>query len=133
MAKKAQDGESIAGYFKKIFLENPKLLKKRSNAEILDRWLADHPDEKEVPLAVKNGLANTKSVLRSKKRRRKKTKAEGPAAPVATAPRSSIRSLEALEAQIDDALMVARKMDGLEEVVDMLRRARNKVVWQLGL
>ena len=58
MAKKATppetespkgDGESIQGYFRRIFKEKPKLLRERSNKPLLDRWLADHPGEKEVP------------------------------------------------------------------------------------
>src|SRR5437867_12681617 len=63
--------ESVAGYFRKVFKENPKLLKGKSNEELLRRWLADHPDHQEVPKKVKASLSNIKSVLRSKKRRRK--------------------------------------------------------------
>ena len=55
MAKKATsksgEGESIQGYFRKIFRENPKLLRTRSNQELLDRWKADHPWEEEVPVS----------------------------------------------------------------------------------
>jgi hypothetical protein len=36
----AQGEESIAGYFRKVFRENPKLLRSRSNEELLRRWLA---------------------------------------------------------------------------------------------
>ena len=52
------NGESIQGYFRRIFHEKPKLLKERSNDELLARWLADHPSETEVPKRVKSGLAN---------------------------------------------------------------------------
>jgi len=31
------NSESIAGYFRKVFAETPKLLKTRSNAELLER------------------------------------------------------------------------------------------------
>src|SRR6266849_2253867 len=68
--KARPEGESISGYFRKIFEENPKLLKGRSNEELLKRWLADHPGQKEVPEKVKNNLANVKSVLRKKKRKK---------------------------------------------------------------
>ena len=78
-AGKDGQGENIHGYFRKIFQENPKLLKTRSNQELLDRWLADHPGVKEVPKGVKAGLSNVKSVLRSKKRKRKAMKEEAPA------------------------------------------------------
>src|ERR1700747_2060583 len=61
-------GETTAGYFRKVFQENPKLLTERSNKKLLQRWLADHPGETTVPKKVKANLANLKSVLRSKKR-----------------------------------------------------------------
>src|SRR5437016_2314184 len=64
-------GESISGYFKAIFVEKPALLKQRSNAELFERWLKDHPGHKEVPLTVKQGLSNIKSALRNKKRGKK--------------------------------------------------------------
>src|SRR5947209_1386323 len=83
MAKPKED--SVAGYFRKIFEERPDLLKGRSNQELLDRWLKDHPNEKTVPGRVKANLSNVKSVLRKKLRkggRPKKTKgAAGAAAP----------------------------------------------------
>ena len=83
---------------------------------------------------MKNGLSNTKSVLRSKRRRRKAAEANGQvSAAVTPMPRTKTRDLEALEVYIDEGLMMARKLgEGLEEVIDLLRRARNKVVWQLG-
>ena len=48
MAKKATGdatdsqgkGETVSGYFRKVFAENPKLLHSRSNSELLKRWLA---------------------------------------------------------------------------------------------
>ena len=146
MAKKSKsaaqtpsnNGESIAGYFRKVFAETPKLLKTRSNAKLLERWLADHPGEKKVPDSVKTSLSNIKSVLRSKKRKRrtaKATAAEIAASPVAVAvkkPKTTI--LETLEEQIDDCLTAARNLDkdGLEEGIRLRRKARNAVVWQIG-
>ena len=53
MAKKAGgQGESIGGYFRKLFVDNPKLLRTRSNSHVLGRWLEDHPGHREVPLNV---------------------------------------------------------------------------------
>ena len=46
------DGETVSGYFRRIFKENPRLLKERSNDELLRRWLADHPGHREVPQKV---------------------------------------------------------------------------------
>jgi hypothetical protein len=64
-------GETTQGYFRRIFHENPKLLKTRSNDEVLKRWLQDHPGEREVSPSVKNGLQNVKSILRSRSRKRR--------------------------------------------------------------
>jgi two-component sensor histidine kinase len=125
-----KDGETISGYFRAIFRENPKLLKTRSNQELLDRWLKDHPGQKEVPHRVKQNLANIKSVLRKKGRKRKSV-ANGAPRPVA-APRS--HDLEGLEENIDGCLSQAKMLDreGLDSIINLLRRARNEVVWKLG-
>ncbi len=132
------DGESISGYFRKVFAENPGLLKSRSNDEILLRWQADHPGE-ELTSRIKQNLSNIKSVLR-KKGRKKAKRGKALASPagveavvvVTSRPRTS--ALEALEEAIDDCLTEARKLDreGLDGVIKLLRRARNEVVWQLG-
>src|SRR5581483_12316792 len=68
-------GETTAGYFKRIFAENPQLLGERSNEPLLQRWLKDHPDYPEVPKSIKQNLSNVKSVLRSKGRKRAARKA----------------------------------------------------------
>ena len=142
MAKRkatSNGGESIAGYFRKIFLAQPRLLKKRSNKKLLEMWMADHPGHSEVPMSVKNSLSNLKSVLRSKKRRRRRTKdqmagAVAVAKPAPVLRPTGARGLEALEIQIDDCLDYARHLDreGLENVIAFLRRARNSVVWKSG-
>jgi DNA-binding MurR/RpiR family transcriptional regulator len=91
-----------------------------------------------VPDSVKSSLSNIKSVLRSKKRKRRKAKAAaaaiaaGPVAVAVKQPKTSV--LETLEEQIDDCLTAARNLDkeGLEEVIRLLRKARNVVVWKIG-
>lgn len=135
------DGASVSGYFRAIFKEHPSLLKARSNEELLQRWLADHPDEKEVPGRVKNSLSNLKSVLR-KKLRKKTDREKKPEEPIratpadesAPSPTTASPNLESLEEQIDDCLTMAKNLDreGLESVIHLLRRARNEVVWKLG-
>jgi hypothetical protein len=129
------DGETVSGYFRRIFAENPKLLKTRSNEEILNRWLTDHPDYKQVPTNIKQNLSNVKSVLRSWGRRRgRKPQGGQEAVAPAKSARAVSRGLEHLEEYIDDCLWQAKSLDveGLEEVVQLLRRARNAVVWKLG-
>ena len=134
--------ESTAGYFKRIFRQFPRLLGERSNAKLLGQWLADHPDHSEVPDNVKANLSNVKSVLRSK-RRTKVAKRAQPAqsngvavqtvAPVVRKPLGSSK-LDELELQIDECLILARHLDrdGLHDVITLLRRARNAVVWMIG-
>jgi hypothetical protein len=147
-AKGKGNEETVSGYFRKVFQENPKLLSGRSNKVLLERWLADHPGEKEVPQRVRANLSNIKSVLRQKARRggRPKKTAETPmvehSAPK-KAPASNgqadtgeqtVSPLEQLEEQIDDCLSLAKSLDrhGLSHVISMLRHARNLVVWQHG-
>lgn len=133
--------ESVAGYFRRIFEENPRLLKRRSNDELYARWLADHPEFTEVPKSVKTGLQNIKSVLRHQKpkkgpRRTETTEPKPVAATVVrpTRPKGVGRSLERLESMIDECLFEARGLDpvGLDHVVNFLREARNAVIRQSG-
>jgi hypothetical protein len=135
--------EGVAPYFRPIFLANRKLLKTRSNKQLLAMWLNDHPGHKQVPDNVKTGLANLKSVLRKslRKRRGRQAAAEmeaGTSVAVATKPLlSKTRAdskLEQLEMQIDDCLSMAKLLDreGLDTIIKILRRARNAVVWKLG-
>jgi hypothetical protein len=134
----APEGESISGYFRKVFAKNRKLLTTRSNQEVLEQWLKDHSGHTTVPENVKQGLANVKSVLRHKKRA-KVAKTTPPAelahdATVASATKLRPKDLESLEQQIDDCLMTARKLNeaDLASVIRLLRQARNQVVWKLG-
>ena len=134
MPKASDKGESVMGYFRVVFKENPKWLKQRSNDAVLQRWLRDHPNFTEVPKSVKSTLANIKSVLRHK-RRGKKARAAAAAASVGRPAKAPVyRGLELLEVQIDDCLNAARNLDsdGLADVIRALRFARNKVVWTSG-
>jgi hypothetical protein len=134
----AQSGESIAGYFRKVFKENPTWLKERSNDKLLQRWQTDHPGE-EVSTSVKSSLSNLKSILRSKKRK-KVAKVATESQPASAAPVKVARvptggsKLDALELQIDECLISARHLDreGLHDVIGLLRKARNAVVWKIG-
>src|SRR5262245_45422715 len=135
-SKTSSNGESVQGYFRKIFDDDPKLLKKRSNDALYERWLKDHPGETEVPIRVKQGLSNLKSVMRNRRRRRRHLRDGEPATAVAPARRGprGASALIGLESQIDEALVMARQLEsqGLEDVVRLLRAARNRVVVELG-
>jgi hypothetical protein len=132
--------EGIRGYIRRLFKENPKWLAARSNDEILARWLKDHPGETVVPERVKKNLSNVKSLLRQAQGKKpgKPKKESLPAAPTAAisaaAPRSAVRGLETLEEQLDECLTLAKNLDreGLSSVINLLRRARNEVVWKMG-
>src|SRR5687767_9446744 len=130
---------TVAGYFRQLFKKTPRLLGERSNQTLLEQWLADNPGHTEVPKSVKANLANLKSVLRSKKR--KKTRGQARAVQAVEVPQRpaggravGIQALEGLEAQIDDCLSMAKGMDreALHDVITLLRRARNQVVWKIG-
>ena len=143
--------ESVAGYFRKVFEENPKWLRGRSNKELLERWLKDHPGQKQVPAKVKANLSNVKSLLRQQARkggRSKKAEAPEPtraemagnSAPKRAAATNNVPAeappspLEQLEEQIDECLSLAKSLDRdrLSHVISMLRHARNLVVWEHG-
>jgi hypothetical protein len=136
------NGETSSGYFRRVFKENPKLLVTRSNEELMARWVADHPGHKAMPPKVQGHMSNVKSLLRKKGRKKKlgrpkKVEQDG-AVPAASTPpkltRIAPKGLEALEEMIDDCLTVAKHMDreGLDDVIRLLRNARNAVVWKLG-
>jgi hypothetical protein len=132
MARRAfapPQGESISGYFRKIFEEHPEWLRRRSNDAAYKRWMDDHPGYTTIPSTVKTNLANIKSVLKRKKGRRRK-KAAPEMDGTKPAVRIPARDLEALENQIDEGLALAKTLDRttLEDIIDLLRKARNRVV-----
>jgi hypothetical protein len=144
MAKsKESKEETVAGYFRKVFAENPKWLHGRSNDALLKRWLDDHPGHSEVPKQVKANLQNIKSVLRKKARKKggRPKKSAAPAGALVVAVEATqmndvvvINPLEPLEEMIDECLSMAKSLDreGLYRVISLLRQARNLVVWEQG-
>ena len=133
--------ETVSGYWKQVFAEHPHLVRERSNEELYQIYLRDHPGETEVPKGAKNGLSNVKSQLRKerkngrRKRGRPKGSGNGASAPAAAArPARPARSLETLEEHIDECLSLAKSLgqDALEPVVHALRKARNLVIMQEG-
>ena len=130
---------SIMGYFRAIFDENPKWLHERSNDKVTARWLQDNPSYAEMPKNVKNTLANLKSNLRKKTRSGgRKSKADEPAngaGETLAAVKPKVKGLDMLEIQIDECLTMARNIDrdALQEVIRLLRRARNEIVWKSGM
>lgn len=130
MAKTKRKGESLGGYFRQVFVENPDWIKIKSNDLIEARYEADHPGQKWNP-RVRGNMSNIKSLLR--KQARKRGPKPAGSSKVRKAERS-IHGLEDLELAIDNCLSAARLMDqsGLETVINHLRRARNELVWKMG-
>jgi hypothetical protein len=89
----SSNGETTSGYFRRLFKENPKLLKGGDNSELFDQWLRDHPGNKEVPVNVKYILHAVKTHLRQKRRQRRAEKAQ--ATPAAVAPAVSATATRA--------------------------------------
>jgi hypothetical protein len=126
--------ESVSGYFRRLFEERPELLGSGSNKELFERWLQDHPGKRTVPNRVKNILSNVKSIVRKKRRKAGRKKAAQPTPIAQQATTLPIGLLEPLEERIDDCLTLARNSDRerLAEVILLLRKARNAVVWKMG-
>jgi hypothetical protein len=142
MARPKGTNESLGGYFRGVFAKRPEWLVERSNDAILAQYRADHglaPDATLEPRIASN-LSNVKSVLRKQGRKQGKRRVADTMAPVAAAPvtmpvrRGMNGRLESLEEMIDDCLTMAKHQDrqGLHDVIQLLRRARNNVVWKLG-
>jgi hypothetical protein len=145
-SKSETKADGVAPYFRGIFEANQKLLKSRSNKEVLAQWLTDHPGHSEIPKNVKTGLANLKSVMRKALRKKRGRVAAAGAVggkPVTKTKYAAMQilstnpadtSLEHLELLIDECLTVAKTLDriGLGKVIMLLRNARNGVVWKLG-
>jgi hypothetical protein len=133
MARPKKNEVNLSGYFRTVFGERPEWLDEKSNDAILARYRADHGLAPDAPLPpnIRQGLSNIKSVLRHKGRKqgRRKAKAAGEAVVRRSGPK-----LEVLEEMIDDCLTLAKHQDreGLHDVIQLLRRARNAVVWKLG-
>jgi hypothetical protein len=133
MATRKRRGETVTGYFRKVFAERPEWLIEKSNAATLARYRQDHGLPPDAPLErkVTTNLANLKSVLR--KQQRQQARGGGAVAVAGNRGRGGSR-LEVLEEMIDESLTLARNLDreGLESIITLLRRARNEVVWKLG-
>jgi hypothetical protein len=146
MAKRKRKGNSVSGYFRTVFGQRPEWLGEKSNDAILARYREDHgmAPGAEIDKKIKQNLANLKSVLRKQGRQKRRGRPRKDAvatsggvavlvAPVA-ARKAPASKLETLEELIDDCLTVARNQDreGLRDVILLLRKARNAVVWKIG-
>lgn len=145
MAKRKSQAGSVSGYFRKVFGERPDWLGEKSNDAILARYREDHSIAPggEIDKKIKQNLANLKSVLRKQSRKKKRGRPKKDtsltaavimtAAPVA-AKKTPTSKLDTLEETIDDCLTAAKSLDreGLHDVIVLLRRARNAVVWKIG-
>jgi hypothetical protein len=132
--RRARGEESVGGYFRERLRKRPELLDAKSNEILMKMWDADHPNQTpERRRNVVSNLANVKSMMRKQRREGKL-----PGVPRGRSSggmlNSSKPSLETLEEYIDDGMALAKSLDreGLDEVIRLLRRARNQVVWKIG-
>ena len=138
--RKKRKGENLSGYFRKLFQEHPHWLHEKSNDLVLAQYREDHglsPD-KALEASVRNNLANLKSKVRREEREGAGAGTTGPRAArgpglPAEVPSGNDR-MAVLEEAIDECLTLAKNLDreGLGHVINLLRRARNAVVWKLG-
>jgi hypothetical protein len=145
VAKRKGNAGSVSGYFRTVFAQRPDWLGEKSNDAILARYRDDHniAPGGEIDKKIKQNLANLKSSLRKQIREKKLGRpskdAAGTvavafmAAPVAVK-KTPVSKLDALEESIDDCLTAAKSLDreGLHDVIVLLRKARNAVVWKIG-
>lgn len=138
MAKKRRrKGPSLSGYFKGVFEQHPEWVENKTNDQVLAQYRQDHnlPPDAAVEKRVKDAMANAKSfmrkLLRGGGKKKVGRKARAAAAAAAAAP---LASMQQLEVQIDECMSLAWSIDrkGLEDVIRLLRKARNAVVWKLG-
>ncbi len=136
MAKKSKEGSSYS-YIKQLFIDHPELLKEKRNAAILARYRADHGLAEDAPIekTVMNNLANIKSNMRKAVRTETASKeASRPESERRGRPTKQSGALEQLEVMIDDTLSFAKSQatESLIPAINLLRMARNKVVWLQG-
>ena len=146
MARRKSKPGSVSGYFREVFRQRPDWLGEKSNDAILARYREDHniAPTGDVDKKIKQNLANLKSVLRKQARKKKRGRPRKDsgmpvvvvaAAPVAVAVRKApVSKLDTLEESIDDCLTYAKGMDrdAMHDVIVLLRKARNAVVWKIG-
>jgi hypothetical protein len=64
--------ESPSGYFRRFYQKRPELLTAPTDEEAINQWLADHPDHREMPPAVRQSLLKVKSALRARGARKQR-------------------------------------------------------------
>jgi hypothetical protein len=142
MARTKAKPQSVSAYFRELFTKNPDWLDGPSNAAVMERWKADHPNQ-DWAKNIQQGMANVKSKMRKelgrgRRRRRRRRGAGARAGAAATGAAARARSpfnvLERLELVIDEgiSLAVAQRNESLDGIVKHLRTARRMVVWEMG-
>jgi hypothetical protein len=136
---KTKEKESLSGYFRRQFEAHHDWLEAGTNADVIEQWKQDNSGQNYTK-KIGQTLANIKSQMRKKyglikrRRRRRGRPVEAGAEAAVKRPRTPVAVLERLEGLIDECLSYARSqtLEGFDEVINHLRRARNGVVWKLG-
>jgi hypothetical protein len=137
MAKAKPETESKSHVFRRLFLKQPELLRGSSFDPLIEMFKKEFPD-REFTDNDRQIAANVKSRMRKefkirRRRRRAKAAAGNESAP-AHRPLRGTGVLAALEEQIDNCLISARRLDReeLSDVIKHLHRARNLLIVRMG-
>jgi hypothetical protein len=140
MAKAKGDGESKSQIFRRYFEKRPDLLKESSFDDVAAMYKEEYPNrdfgdnDRQIAANIKSKLRKELKIGRRRRRRRGRpagaTAAAAEAGGAPRGPRGGGGALFALEGQIDDCLIAARRLGRpeLDDVVKHLRRARNLVI-----
>src|SRR5262249_18911326 len=109
-ARKSSE-ESKAGWFRKVFTERPDWLEGKSNKEVRDRWVQEHPPHKSMPADVQNAMGNVKSLMRRGLRNEGSGQGARRASMSQTMESPKFRGLPALEVSIDESIILASNLD----------------------
>ena len=132
MAKQKSGQPSMSGYWRKLFDNNPRYLRIRSNAALREQWEKDHPGQK-FDQSWSQSLSNVKSMLRHKPKKGNKAKATADGQGEGPSPAELRQAqLDRLENAVDQCLWTARQLDatGLDRAIRHLHAARNEIVWK---
>jgi hypothetical protein len=65
-----EDASEYKRYFRHFFASRPELLDKRTNDEVIEQWLLDHPDHPDLTPTARQALMTVKSALTRKAARK---------------------------------------------------------------
>jgi hypothetical protein len=138
VAKAKAAAESKSSVFKRLFDARRDLLQVPSIDEIMKMYEAEigksaNDKDRQVAANIKSRMRKKLGMRRGRRGRKRRAGRPAGTPAMATVARASA-SMLALEDSIDDCIYLARKMetDRLDDVVRLLRRARNHLIVMTG-